>query len=133
VGEAMADHHHDAGKPVSNNVCGELFAVFQDGDDLVAALRRRMEYIGASFGLVEHLADPPMPEGSLAKYLSALRVKGLTVASLLRIGHVLGLRAALVVDENLTRKMQGQWTKRDARKVHSRRLPTLGKAQIRRL
>jgi hypothetical protein len=129
----MADHH-DAGKPVTiSGHVGELLAVFQNDDDLVAALRRRMEYIGASYGLVEHLADPPMAEGALAKYLSPLRVKGLTVASLLRIGHVLGLRAALIVDESLTRKMQGQRTKRDAAKARAKRLPSIGQAQLRRV
>jgi hypothetical protein len=63
----------DSGKPVliGGNVCGELVAVFENTDDVVAALRARMQYIGASFGLVEQLAG--MAEGALGKYISPLQ------------------------------------------------------------
>jgi hypothetical protein len=53
---------------IGGNVCGELLATFADDDDLVEQLRKRMSYIGVSFGVVEELAG--MSEGALGKYLS---------------------------------------------------------------
>jgi hypothetical protein len=110
---------------------GELAATFETDDEVVAALRQRMSYIGMSYGLLETLAG--LPEGGCGKYLSDLRVRNLTVSSLLKITSVLGLRAMLVVDEELTRQMQPMWERRDATRVHSRRLPRLSDKTIRRV
>jgi hypothetical protein len=128
----MADQR-DAGKSVAigGDVIGELLSVFQDGDDLVEQLRKRAAYIGASYGIIDDLTG--IGEGSTGKYLAAARVRALTVSSLLKIATALGLTPMLVVDEALTRKMQRQWSKRDAAKVHSRRLPPIGQAQLRRV
>jgi hypothetical protein len=100
-------------------------------DDVVTALRERMASIGVSYGTVEHLAN--WGENSLAKYVSAARSRKFTIDSLLRVAKVLGLRLALVVDEQLVAQMQPLYEKRDGSKMHSRRLPSLGKTQIRRM
>jgi hypothetical protein len=94
----------DTGKSVmiGGNVCGELLATFANDDDLVEQLRKRMSYIGLSFGVVEELAG--MSEGALGKYLSPLRVKRLTIASMMRLCEPLGLCALLVVDPKLVAK-----------------------------
>jgi hypothetical protein len=105
---------------------GELFATFQDGDDLVEQLRMRMAYVGASFGVVDELSE--LGEGACAKYLSAGRARQFTLPSLLRVCSVLGLKALLVVDPELTQKWKPFWGNRDSAKVHARR-PALG-AQI---
>jgi hypothetical protein len=118
---------------IGTDVVGELLAVFENNDDVVAALRARMTYVGMSFGLLEVLAKPPLPEGAAAKYLAPLQLRSLTISSLLRLAEPLGLKAILVVDEALTRKWQKQWTKRDTAKVHGKRQPSLGQTQIRRL
>jgi hypothetical protein len=128
----MADHP-DPGKMVAigGDVVGELLAVFENGDDLVEQLRRRASYIGLSHQLIEELAE--MAEGSAGKYLSALKVKSLTIASLAKIGRVLGVSAILYVDPALVREMQSSWSKRDERRVHTKRQVSLGKAQLRRV
>jgi hypothetical protein len=94
-------------------------------------LRKRAAYVGLSYGLIDELTA--LGEGSTGKYLSPARVRHLSISSLLKITAVLGLRPLLFVDEALTRKMQRQWTLRDAGKVHSRRQPSLGPAQMRRV
>jgi hypothetical protein len=123
----------DDPKPVmiGTDVVGQLFAALENSDDVVAALRARMEYIGASFGLVEQLAD--LSEGSLGKYLAPLQVKRLTVASLLRISQTLGIRTLFYVDPKLVARMKPLWTKRDARRVRAKRQVPIGQAQLRRL
>jgi hypothetical protein len=127
----MADH--DAGKPVTigGDVVGELFAVFQDGDTLIEQLRKRAAAIGISYGLIEEIAG--LGEGALQKYLSPLRVKKITIASMMQIGEVLGVRGVLVVDEALVRRMKPLWTKRDGKRVHARRPPPLGAATVKRV
>jgi hypothetical protein len=91
----MADNHN-TGEPVSigGHIAGQLFATLDDADDVVAALRRRMEHLGTSHGLVEELAG--MAEGSIGKYLTPLQTKRLTMKTLLRIGQVIGMRGLLV-------------------------------------
>jgi hypothetical protein len=129
----MADHP-DAGKlvQIDGNVVGTLFDVFRDGDDLVEQLRKRAAFIGASYGIIDEFSE--LGEGSTTKYLSATRSKQLTMNSLLKIASALGLRALFVVDEELTRRQQARWTKkRDSAKVHARRSPQLGQAQLKRI
>jgi hypothetical protein len=92
-----------------------------------------MTYVGLSYGVLEQLAAPPLPEGAAGKYLAPLQVRSLTISSLLRICQPLGLRAVLYVDEALTRKWQQQWGCRDGAKAHTRRCVPLGKAQPRRV
>ena len=108
----------NTGKPVTiggADVVGpELLGAFCDTDGVVEALRRRAASIGLSYGLIEQIAD--MPEGSVGKYLSALRVKALTTESLTRIAATMGLRPALVVDPELVAAMQPQWETRDGSK-----------------
>jgi hypothetical protein len=108
-----------------------LFDVFRDGDGLIQSLRRRIEYMGTSFGVVDELSE--LGEGACSKYLTALQAKAITVNSLLRLTSALGLRVELHVDEALTRKMQPLWTKRDGSKAHARRPPSLGKATWKRV
>src|SRR5262249_35458256 len=55
------------------------------------------------------------------------------VASLMRIAEPLGLRGLLYVDPELVRRMKPLWTKRDGKRVHTKRQLTLGKATIRRV
>jgi hypothetical protein len=99
-------------------------------DDVVAAIRERMASIGVSYALAEHLSG--IAENSLSKYLSSVRSRELTIASLLRIASALGLRLALVVDEELTRQCQPAWEKRDEKRIHARR-PALGQGTLKRV
>jgi hypothetical protein len=110
---------------------GKTFAVFESGDTLVEQLRKRASYVGLSYGLLEELAG--MAEGAVGKYLSPARTKQLTVASLMRIASTLGLKAHLIVDEDLVRRMKPRWEKRDGKRVHGRRSPSLGPATLRRV
>jgi hypothetical protein len=107
--------------------CGEIFAT---DDDLVEQLRKRAAFVGASYGTIDALTG--LGEGSTNKYLSDARVRVLTISSALRVCAAVGLRMQLVVDEALSREMQPEWGNRDGRRCHARRLPTLGKVQLRR-
>jgi hypothetical protein len=124
----------DTGKSIvtiDGNVCGELFAAFENDDTLVEALRRRASYIGASYNLIDQLTG--LGEGSTTKYLSAARARALTIASAMRLCQALGVKAVLVTDAELTRKMQARGTKRDGSKARARRPPPLGQAQLKRV
>jgi hypothetical protein len=112
------------------SVIGGMAETLSTSDDVVAAIRERMTTIGVSYGTVEHLSG--IGENSISKYLSSVRSRELTIASLLRITEVLGLRLALVVDEELVRKMQPEWGSRDAKRIHARR-PALGKSTLKRV
>ena len=95
-----------------------MFATFECGDDLVEALRRRAAYVGLSYGMLEHLSG--MSDGACSKYLGPRQAKRLTTASLTRLAAALGLKVALVVDDELTRKMKRHWGQRDVAKVRCR-------------
>jgi hypothetical protein len=90
-----------------------------------------MADVGVSYGLVEHLSG--IGENSISKYLSSVRSRQFTVSSLLRITSVLGLRLALVIDEELTRQMSAEWGSRDGRRVHTKRQVKLGTTTLRRM
>jgi hypothetical protein len=90
-----------------------------------------MADIGASFGLVEQIAN--LGEGSLRKYVGATGARQFTLNSLLQVCTVLGLRVTFTVDEELTRRMKPQWEMRDLRMVHARRQPSLGPATLKRI
>jgi hypothetical protein len=126
----MADHPPGKQVAIDGVPIGTLFSTFRDDDTLVEQLRCRAEYVGLSYGAMDQITQ--LGEGSSGKYLAPARARNLSTASALRICEALGLKAVLVVDEELTRKMKRQWTKRDGRKIHSRRPPALGKAQLRR-
>jgi hypothetical protein len=118
---------------ISGEVVGELLARVEVADDAVAALRQRLADIDLAYSAAEDLAAPPMSEGHIGKLLAPAGVRSLTVAALLRVGEICGLRLLIIVDEKLTRKMQPLWTKRDARMVHTKRLPPkIGAVQTRR-
>jgi hypothetical protein len=123
----MADSNTGKTVQVDGDVVGELFAVFADGDDPVEQIRKRMAYIGASFGVVDELSG--LGEGSTTKYLSS----ALTLHSTLRITQALGLKAMLVVDPKLTAEMSPSWGSRDASKVNARRPVQLGPTTLKRV
>jgi hypothetical protein len=128
----MADHL-ERGKPVAVDGApvGELFGCFEDDDTLVEQLRQRAAYVGISYNVIEELTG--LGEGAVGKYLSPLRVKKITIASLMRLAAPLGLKALLVVDDELVRRMSRHWDSRDARMVHTKRKVRIGKAQLRRV
>ena len=74
-----------------------------------------------------------MAEGALGKYLADIRVKQFTVASLLRVASVMGVRCVFVIDDNLLREMKPYWELRDEKKAHARRRASLGRATLERL
>jgi hypothetical protein len=51
----------------------------------------------------------------------------------MRLCEPLGLKALLVVDEDLVRRMSPHWGCRDAKRVHTKRKVKLGKTQLRRV
>jgi transcriptional regulator with XRE-family HTH domain len=110
---------------------GIVVGSFRDYDGLVDGLRARAASVGLSYELIEDLAE--MSSGALSKYLSDLRVKQLTVASLIRITAVMGVRCVFVIDDELLREMRPYWELRDAGKAHARRRASLGRATIERL
>jgi hypothetical protein len=73
-----------------------VYATFEDSDDLVEQLRRRMAYIGMSFGVLDEILGV---EGAAGKYLSPLRVRRITAEALLKITAAVGLKPLLVVDD----------------------------------
>jgi hypothetical protein len=113
-------------EPVANVV-----VEFRDSDELAEQLRRRAALIGVAYSLIDQLVG--WGEGSCSKYFAPVRSKEFTVSSLARLAEVLGLRLALVVDEELTRRMRPSWEKRDARKIHGWRSPSLGPLTLRRV
>jgi hypothetical protein len=52
---------------------------------------------------------------------------------MLKLTTALGVKGLLVIDDELVRRMRGRWETRDAGKVHSRRLPSLGPTTMRRV
>ena len=110
---------------------GAIVGSFHDYDGLVEGLRARAASVNLSYELIEDLAD--LANGALSKYLSDLRKKQLTIASLLRVTQVLGVKVIFVTDDKLLRAMQPYWEPRDAKKAHARRRASLGRATIERL
>jgi hypothetical protein len=100
----MADHD-----PELVQIGGDDVGKFEDGDALVDQLHKRAAYIGLSYGVIDELAG--FPEGGTRKYLAPLRVRQLTIPSLLRLTEALGLKALLYVDPKLVAKMAPAWGK----------------------
>jgi hypothetical protein len=111
---------------IDSNICDELFATFDNTDNLVEALRKRMINVGLSFGVLDEILGT---EGAAGKYLSPLRVRRITLEALLRLTSAVGLRAQLVVDET----WRPDWEKCDRSKARAGRQPRLGAAQLRRV
>jgi hypothetical protein len=122
----------------------EVAGEFADYDGLIEALRERAAAIGLSYRIVEELAG--MAEGAVGKYLSDVRVKRLTIESLVRLGRVLAVRGvlvvdpaalsvrgSLVVDPELVAEMAPLWEKRDASKAHARRLAPISYRKLKRV
>jgi hypothetical protein len=110
---------------------GAIVGEFADYDGLVERLRERAASVGLSYRIIEELAE--MGEGSLAKYLSDIRVKQFTVGSLVRVAAVMGVRCMFVIDDNLLREMRPFWELRDGKKAHARRRASLGRVTMERL
>jgi hypothetical protein len=110
---------------------GTAVGGFSDYDGLVEALRARVADVGLSYRILEELAG--MPEGGVAKYLADVRVRRLSIESLLQITEAIGVRAIFVTDETLLRKMRPLYEKRDDTRVHARRRAPLGPITLRRV
>jgi hypothetical protein len=104
---------------------------FTEPDALVERLRERMAALGLSLALMDELTE--MGEGSVGKYLSPLRVKQLTMLSLLKITTALALRGVLIEDPVLVAEMAPLWQRRDEKKAHASREACLGKATLQRV
>jgi hypothetical protein len=104
---------------------------FADVDALIERLRERAVELGLTYRVIDELAG--FGEAYTGKLLGAVRAKAMTVASLLTLASVLGIRGVLVVDEELTRQMRPRWESRDGTKVHARRQPRLGTTTLKRI
>jgi hypothetical protein len=105
---------------------------FTDADALVEVLRERIAALHVSYGVLDDLTE--LGEGGVAKYLAPLRVKQLTMVSLLKLTTALGLRGVLVIDPELARKMSRHWKTRDETKAHAQRCAsTLSTKTVRRV
>jgi hypothetical protein len=111
-------------------VDGAIVGSFTDYDGLIEAVRARIDAVGVSQQALEECAG--LCEGALPKYLSDLRVKHLSISSLLQIAEAIGVRAILVEDPKLLRRMKPLWSKRDARRIHARRR-ALGPITLKRI
>jgi hypothetical protein len=109
----------------------DVIGEFADYDGLIEGLRQRAAAVGLSYRSIDELAN--FGEGATGKYLADLRVKHFTVASLLRMTTVLGVKAVFVIDPEMAVAMAPEWGKRDARRAHARRLARVGKTTIVRL
>ncbi len=120
--------------PESNSSTVQVDGVvgaFSDYDGLIAALRDRIDALNLSHRVLEEIAG--FPEGAAGKYLSDLRVKHLSITSLLRITEAVGIRGLFVVDEKLLRQKQRFYESRDASKAHPHRRAPIGAATLRRM
>jgi hypothetical protein len=110
---------------------GEIIGQFENYDELIARLKERAAAVGLSYLAIDDFAG--FSSGYTSAILGGLQKRHLSVSSLLAIARVLGVKSVMVVDPELTRRMQSEYGKRDAAKAHGKRLPKLGNAQIRRL
>jgi hypothetical protein len=108
-----------------------IVGTFADYDGLIASLRLRAEALGLSYSTIEALAD--MADGSLGKYLADLRVKNLSIVSLVAVARALALRGAFIEDQKLLAVMTPLWEKRDDSKAHAKRSARLGPKTMKRV
>jgi hypothetical protein len=104
---------------------------FSDCDALIEQLRQRAEALGLSFRVIDELAG--LPENYTGKLLCVTRMKAMTVSSMLALTGALGIKAVLVVDEEMTRRMRPRWEPKDATKARPRASKRLGKTSLARL
>jgi transcriptional regulator with XRE-family HTH domain len=95
---------------------GQLVGGFSDYDQLISALRDRIGALGLSYRVLEEIAG--LCEGAAGKYLSDVRVKNLSVGSLIQIAEALGVRGVLISDERLLQKYRPMYERRDEGKAH---------------
>ena len=107
---------------------------FADYDQLISAIRDRLDVLNISQRILEEIAE--IPDGAARKYLSPTRVKRLTIESLLKITSAVGIRVrpVLVADEKLLRKMK-PLLRADAvaYKAHPHRRAPIGPATLARM
>ena len=88
----------------------EPFAVVADHNQLLAAIRRRVEELELSYEVVEHLAG--LQSGYLAKIIGNPPIKRASPFTSFLILQALGLRVKLEKDPELIEKLSKRWTKR---------------------
>jgi hypothetical protein len=104
---------------------------FSDYDGLIDRLRERAATLGVPYRVLDELTG--LGEGGTAKYLADLHLKHLSIRSMLRITSVLGIKAVLVIDEDLVQEMRPLWDFRDVKKAHAKRLAPLGRRTVERV
>jgi hypothetical protein len=91
-----------------------VYAVVDDHNKLLAAIRRRIEQLGLSHETVEHLAG--LQSGYLSKVIADPPPKRMSPFTQFLILQALGLRVKLEEDQQLIEKIRGRWSKRKLRK-----------------
>jgi hypothetical protein len=104
---------------------------FADVDALIERLRERAGELGLTYRVIDELAG--FGEAYTGKLLGAVRAKAMTISSMLALAGVLGVKAVLMVDAEMTARMRPRWESRDGAKVHARRQPRLGTTTLKRI
>jgi hypothetical protein len=91
-----------------------VYAVVDDHNKLLAAIRRRIEELDLSHETVEHLAG--LRSGYLSKVIADPPPKRMSPFTQFLILQALGLRVKLEEDQQLIEKLKGRWSKRKLRK-----------------
>jgi hypothetical protein len=86
------------------------YAVLGDHNQLLAAIRRRIEELGLSHETVEYLAG--LQSGYLSKVIANPPPKRMSPFTQFLILQALGLDMQLVESPQLIEKLKGRWTKR---------------------
>lgn len=87
-------------------------------DDLIAALRARMDELHVSNAVLEEIAG--VPTGLAGKWLGPSRVKTMGMMSLWLVLEALGTRLALEVDRTAEARMRSRWAANPRRERHRR-------------
>ena len=90
---------------------GRRLSVASNYDELIEAIRARLEELQVSQAALEELAG--LTGGHLGKLIGASRVKTLGMMSLFLILEALAVRVVFEEDPDLLRKMEGRWEKRE--------------------
>jgi hypothetical protein len=91
-----------------------VYAVVDDHNQLLAAIRRRIEELDVSHETVEHLAG--LQSGYLSKVIADPPPKRMSPFTQFLILQALGLRVKLEEDQQLIEKLRSRWSKRKLRK-----------------
>jgi hypothetical protein len=92
----------------------EPFAVVADHNQLLEAIRRRIQELGLSYEVVNDLAG--LQQNYLTKVISNPPPKRMSPFTQFLILQALGLRVRLEEDPELIEKLKGRWSKRKLRK-----------------